>query len=83
MHRYVGYLNRRPYLWFVGIEDRIIEPAAELGEIRRGSTRSFRSNRWPPFGAGQSGLLWSRTCQVILATLTARTSPRQSEKARW
>ena len=36
VHRFVGYLNRRPYLWFVGIEDRVIEPAAELREIPQG-----------------------------------------------
>jgi len=32
----VGYLNRRPYLWFVGLEDRVIEPAAELRDIPQG-----------------------------------------------
>jgi len=28
--RFLGWLNRRPYLWWVDLEKRIIEPAAEL-----------------------------------------------------
>ena len=36
MHRFVGYLERRPYLWYVDLEDRVIEPAAELRDIPQG-----------------------------------------------
>lgn len=36
MTRFVGYLERRPYLWFVDIEARAIEPAAELRDIPQG-----------------------------------------------
>ncbi len=36
MARFVGYLNRRPYLWFVDVENRAVEPAAELRDIPQG-----------------------------------------------
>ena len=32
----MGYLNRRPYLWFVDLATRSIEPAAELRDIPQG-----------------------------------------------
>ena len=34
--RLVGYLNRRPYLWFVDCDSKEIEPAAELRTISQG-----------------------------------------------
>ena len=34
--RFLGYLNRRPYLWWVDLERRIVEPAAELTWIPQG-----------------------------------------------
>ena len=36
MSRFVGYLNRRPYLWLVDLATRSIEPAAELRDIPQG-----------------------------------------------
>ena len=36
MARFLGYLNRRPYLWWVDLERRIVEPAAELKWIPQG-----------------------------------------------
>ena len=36
MARFLGYLNRRPYLWWVDLERRIVEPAAELMWIPQG-----------------------------------------------
>ena len=36
MARFLGWLNRRPYLWWVDLETRIIEPAAELTWIPEG-----------------------------------------------
>jgi hypothetical protein len=34
--RYLGWLNRRPYLWWVDIANRAIEPAANLTAIPQG-----------------------------------------------
>jgi hypothetical protein len=36
MARFLGWLNRQPYLWWVDLETRIIEPAAELSWIPEG-----------------------------------------------
>lgn len=36
MSRFVGYLDRRPYLWLVDLATRSIEPAAELSDIPQG-----------------------------------------------
>ena len=36
MTRYLGYLARRPYLWWVDTESRSIDPAAELRKIPQG-----------------------------------------------
>ena len=36
MSRFVGYLERRPYLWLVDLATRSIEPAAELRDIPQG-----------------------------------------------
>ena len=35
--RFVGYLNRRPYLWLVDLTERVIAPAApDLPHIPQG-----------------------------------------------
>ena len=36
MRRFVGYLERRPYLWLVYLATRSIEPAAELRDFPQG-----------------------------------------------
>ena len=36
MSRFVGYLERRPYLWLVDLATRCIEPAAEPRDIPQG-----------------------------------------------
>lgn len=34
--RLIGYLNRRPYLWLADLDNRTVEPAAELRRIPQG-----------------------------------------------